>query len=76
MHWIIKHGVRRSGMSAYGPFYKEEELWQLAAFVKRIPHLPAAKWPAPGSVDTKFRCALGIGGGRWQHRGDTVESSS
>jgi hypothetical protein len=39
---ISKHGVRRTGMSAYGPFYKEAEMWQLAAFVKRMRELPAA----------------------------------
>ena len=33
--WIIKHGIRMTGMSAYGPFYKEEQVWALAAFVKR-----------------------------------------
>jgi mono/diheme cytochrome c family protein len=40
--WIVKHGVRRTGMSAYGPFFKENELWQLAAFVKRMPDIPPA----------------------------------
>lgn len=39
MFWIIKHGVRRTGMSAYGPFYSEKEMWNLAAFVKRMQNL-------------------------------------
>ena len=42
IYWIIKHGIRRTGMSAYGPFFKENELWQLAAFVKRMPDFPQA----------------------------------
>jgi thiosulfate dehydrogenase len=42
MFWIIKHGVRRSGMSAYGPFYSEKEMWTLAAFVKRMQNLSPA----------------------------------
>jgi len=33
---IIKHGIRMTAMSAYGPFYKEEQLWSLAAFIRRI----------------------------------------
>lgn len=41
--WIIKHGVRMTGMSAYGPFYKESELWALASFVHRINTLSAAE---------------------------------
>jgi mono/diheme cytochrome c family protein len=42
MFWIIKHGIRRTGMSAYGPFYSEREMWTLAAFVKRMQHLSPA----------------------------------
>jgi mono/diheme cytochrome c family protein len=33
---IIKHGIRMTAMSAYGPFYKEDQLWSLAAFIRRI----------------------------------------
>jgi hypothetical protein len=29
-----------TGMSAYGPFYSENELWSLAAFLRRIDKLP------------------------------------
>ena len=40
LYWIVKHGVRMTGMSAYGPFYSEKELWSLAAFLRRIDNLP------------------------------------
>jgi mono/diheme cytochrome c family protein len=39
LYWIVKHGVRMTGMSAYGPFYSEKELWSLAAFLRRIDKL-------------------------------------
>lgn len=42
MFWIIQHGVRRTGMSAYGPFYSEKEMWTLAAFVKHMQNLSPA----------------------------------
>lgn len=42
MFWVIQHGVRRTGMSAYGPFYSEKEMWNLAAFVKRMQNLSPA----------------------------------
>jgi len=38
-YWIIKHGIRRTGMSAYGD-YTERELWALADFVGRMKDLP------------------------------------
>jgi len=40
LFWIVKHGVRRTGMSTYGVFYSDDELWTLAAFVKRAKDLP------------------------------------
>ncbi len=40
LYWIVKHGVRMTGMSAYGPFYSEKQLWSLAAFLRRIDKLP------------------------------------
>lgn len=40
LYWIVKHGIRMTGMSAYGPFYSEKELWALAAFLRRINNLP------------------------------------
>ncbi len=40
LYWIVKHGIRMTGMSAYGPCYSEKELWSLAAFLRRINKLP------------------------------------
>jgi mono/diheme cytochrome c family protein len=37
--WVIKHGVRMTAMSAYGRFYTEDQIWNLAAFVKESSHL-------------------------------------
>jgi len=45
LYWIVKHGVRMTGMSAYGPFYSEKQLWSLAAFLRRIDKLP------PGMIE-------------------------
>jgi mono/diheme cytochrome c family protein len=43
IYWIVKHGIRMTGMSAYGPFYKEDQLWSLAAFIHRINNLSPAE---------------------------------
>lgn len=34
--WVIKNGVRMTGMPAFGPTHKDEELWALVAFVNRM----------------------------------------
>jgi mono/diheme cytochrome c family protein len=44
--WITKHGVRMTGMPAFGPTHSDPELWEIAAFVKRLPDLDAAGYRA------------------------------
>lgn len=38
--WIAKHGIRRTGMFANGKWVSDQDLWTMAAFVKRIRNLP------------------------------------
>lgn len=37
--WITKHGVRMTGMPSFGPTHPDEELWEIAALVQRLPRL-------------------------------------
>lgn len=37
-YWVIKHGLRRTGM--YASSYGEQKVWLLAAFVRRLKDLP------------------------------------
>lgn len=41
LFWIIKHGIKASGMPAWGPSHGDEELWPIVAFVQRLPKLDA-----------------------------------
>lgn len=49
--WIAKHGVRMTGMPAFGPTHSDEELWELVALVRRLPGMSPAEYrgllPAP-----------------------------
>ena len=40
--WVIKHGVRMSGMPAFGPTHDDTALWDLTAFVGQAQELTAA----------------------------------
>jgi mono/diheme cytochrome c family protein len=42
IYWVVKHGIRQTAMSAYGPFYSEKQLWAIASFIHQIDHLPPA----------------------------------
>lgn len=35
--WILQNGIKMSGMPALGPTHGEEEIWELVAFVERLP---------------------------------------
>lgn len=37
--WLVKHGVKMTGMPAFGEHHSDEELWKLAAFVKTLPRV-------------------------------------
>ena len=39
--WIIKHGIKASGMPAWGPTHSDERIWNMVAFIERLPSLTA-----------------------------------
>jgi len=39
LYWIIKHGIRMTGMPAFGPTHKDDDLWAMVAFIKKLPKL-------------------------------------
>ncbi len=42
--WIIKHGVKLTGMPAWGVTHDDELLWDLVAFVRKLPDLTADQY--------------------------------
>lgn len=38
--WVAKHGIRRTGMFSNGLWDSDQELWTMAAFIKRMNNLP------------------------------------
>ncbi|WP_019531454.1 c-type cytochrome [Dasania marina] len=37
--WIIKHGIKASGMPAWGPTHDDERIWAMVAFLQKLPEL-------------------------------------
>ena len=37
--WIVKHGVKMTGMPAWGVTHEDELLWDVVAFVRKLPEL-------------------------------------
>ncbi|QBQ55158.1 c-type cytochrome [Nitrosococcus wardiae] len=44
LFWIIKHGIRMTGMPAWGVSFSEEKLWALVAFVQELPEITPADY--------------------------------
>jgi mono/diheme cytochrome c family protein len=40
LFWIVQNGIRMTGMPAFGTTHKDEEIWKIVAFVRRLPELP------------------------------------
>jgi len=48
VYWLVKHGVRMSGMPAFGPTHSDDQLWEIAAFVKRLPGMTQGTYASFG----------------------------
>jgi mono/diheme cytochrome c family protein len=44
--WAIKHGIKATGMPAWGKTHDDEEIWNIVAFVQRLPHMSAGEYRA------------------------------
>ena len=44
--WIIKHGIKLTGMPAWGRTHSDAEVWDLVAFLRKLPDLEPAQYPA------------------------------
>lgn len=44
--WMIKHGIKMTGMPAWGQSHDDEVIWDIVAFVERLPRLTPAEYRA------------------------------
>lgn len=44
LFWIVKNGVRMSGMPALGPSHKDDEIANVVAFVQRLPKMTSQQY--------------------------------
>ena len=48
VYWIVKNGIKMSGMPAFGPTHAENKLWNITAFVKYLPEMSAEQYSQMG----------------------------
>ena len=43
LFWIVSNGIRATGMPAFSPTHKPDEIWSIVSFVRHLPKLTAAE---------------------------------
>jgi mono/diheme cytochrome c family protein len=44
LFWITKHGIRMTGMAAFGPTHEDSQIWDIVAFLQRLPYMSASEY--------------------------------
>lgn len=44
LFWVIKHGIRMTGMPAWGATHTDDELWDVVAFLRELPDLSPERY--------------------------------
>lgn len=42
--WVIKHGIKASGMPAWGKTHDDQRIWAMVAFLQQLPRLTSAQY--------------------------------
>jgi mono/diheme cytochrome c family protein len=49
--WIIKHGIKASGMPAWGKTHDDQRIWAMVAFLERLPALTPEQYQILTAID-------------------------
>jgi len=60
LFWVIKNGIRMTGMPGWGVTHEDDELWDIVAFVKTMPKMSKADYRA---LDSRLPKGHHHGGG-------------
>ena len=68
--WVIKHGIKASGMPAWGKSMEDQYIWGMVAFLQQLPTLDDAQYDA--LVDSSGGHSHGGGESSGDHHGATT----
>src|SRR5207237_2238623 len=46
LFWVIKNGIRMTGMPAFGKTHKDQDVWSIVAFVRYLPTMRPGEYAA------------------------------
>ena len=47
LFWIVSNGIRTTGMPAFGPTHKPDDIWKIVSLIRHLPELSAQEQKAP-----------------------------
>lgn len=63
--WVIKHGIKASGMPAWGKRMEDKYIWDMVAFLRKLPALTAEQ----------YKAEVAASGGHSHGGGETTDQS-
>ena len=63
LYWVIREGIRMSGMPAWGYRLSDADHWALVGFLQQLPELTPAAFRAATVARTDAQCVSGRDGG-------------
>ncbi len=42
--WVIKHGIKMTGMPAWGEFHTDQQLWEMTAFLQKMENMTPTRY--------------------------------
>lgn len=55
LFWILKHGIKDTGMMALGPTHSDADIWGVTAFVRQLPKMSPAEYAALAAYQRQLR---------------------
>jgi len=46
LFWIVKHGIKMTGMPSFGVTHTDQEIWAIVAFLRKLPKLSPQEYQA------------------------------
>lgn len=53
LYWIVKNGIKLTGMPAFAPTHSEHALWGIVAFIRRLPNMTPAEYSRTVAAATR-----------------------
>jgi mono/diheme cytochrome c family protein len=67
--WVVKHGIKMTGMPAWGVTHSDKLLWDVVAFLRKLPELTPKQYETlVKSAPSHHEMMQEMQGGQMEHR--------